>query len=112
MVMTLLRQLWSFLIKDLVSGILLTTLKDIAVKFAKKTPWAVILERLLTRTLVVCLKWLSSLSTNTLWVDTVNDFLAVLYGQGLKEAKLVTPSKSNTRPKETTTASAVTGTNI
>lgn len=105
MVMTLLKQLWSFLIKDLVSGILLTTLKDIVLKFAKKTPWAVILERLLTRTLVVCLKWLSSLSTNTLWVDTVNDFLAVLKGQGLKEAKPISPNATNT-------ASAVTGTNI
>lgn len=105
MVMTLLKQLWSFLIKDLVSGILLQTLKDVALKFAKKTPWAVILERLLTRTLVVCLKWLSSLSTNTLWVDTVNDFLAVLYGQGLKEAKPISPDATNT-------ASATTGTNI
>lgn len=101
MVMNLLRQLWSFLIKDLVSGILLTTLKDIAFKFAQKTPWTVILERLLTRTLVVCLKWLSGLSTNTLWVDTVNDFLAVLYGQGLKEAKLVLPNEKNIRPAET-----------
>lgn len=95
MIMNILRQLWSFLIKDFVSGILATTLKDIALKFMEKTPWTVILERLLTRTLVVCLKWLSSLSTNTLWVDTVNDFLAVLYGQGLKEAKAIQPTTSN-----------------
>lgn len=98
MIMTILKQLWSFLIKDFVSGILATTLKDIALKFMEKTPWTVILERLLTRTLVVCLKWLSSLSTNTLWVDTVNDFLAVLYGQGLKEAKLVPPTEQNKGP--------------
>lgn len=96
MFMNVLKQLWAFLIKDFVSGILLTTLRDIALKFAKKTPWAVILERLLTRTLVVCLKWLSTLSTNTLWVDTVNDFLAVLYGQGLKESKLIEKTEKNT----------------
>lgn len=102
MLMNILRQLWSFLIKDFLSGILVTTLKDIALKFAKKTPWAVILERLLTRTLVVCLKWLSTLSTNTLWVDTVNDFLAVLYGQGLKESKPIEKTAKNTgRPTAT-----------
>lgn len=92
-------QLWTFLGKDLVINILLKTLKDVAMKFVHKTPWAVIMERLLTRVLVVCLKWLASLSTNQLWVDTVNDFLSVLKGSGLKEANPITPDEKNSGPK-------------
>lgn len=95
MVMSILRQLWSFLIKDFLTGILVKTFKDIVLKVVDKTPWTVILERFLTRTLIVCLKWLASLSTNQLWVDTVNDFLAVLYGKGLKEARLIDKTKEN-----------------
>lgn len=72
--------------KDFLVGVLAATTKDILVKFVEKTPWTVILERLLTRTLVACLKWLSRLSTNEVWVDTVNDLLKVLQEKGLKEA--------------------------
>lgn len=95
-----LKQLWSFLVKDFVIKILLSTLKDIGLKFVEKTPWAVIMERLLTRVLVMCLKWLASLSTNKLWVDTVNDFLSVLKESGLREANPIDPDEKNTRPKE------------
>lgn len=95
MYVNILKQIWAFLIKDFLSGILVKTLKDVVLKVVDKTPWAVILERFLTRTLIVCLKWLASLSTNQLWVDTVNDFLAVLYGKGLKEAKSIDETKEN-----------------
>ena len=94
--MKFLKEMWAFLIKDFLSGILAKTLKDIALKFIQKTPWTVIFERLLTRLLVVCLKWLASLSTNKLWVDTVNDFLAVLKGSGLREANPIEVTSRNT----------------
>lgn len=86
MVLNVLKLLWSFLVKDFLAGILLTTVKDLARKLFDKTPWTVILERLLTRTLVMCLKWLTTLTTNSLILSTVNDFLAVLQGTGLKAA--------------------------
>lgn len=86
MLMSILKTLWSFLIKDFLAGVLLTSLKDIGLKLVEKTPWAVILERFLTRLLVVALKWLSTLTTNSVASDTINDFLAVLKGNGLKEA--------------------------
>lgn len=93
-----LKQLWAFLVKDFLIKILLSTLKDVGLKFIEKTPWAIIMERLLTRVLVMCLKWLASLSTNKLWVDTVNDFLQVLKSSGLKEAHQIDPDEKNTRP--------------
>ena len=80
--------MFELVVKDFVGGILLATAKDILVKFVKKTPWEVILERLLTRFLVTSLKWLSRLSTNQVWQDTVDDLLAALKGKGLKEAEL------------------------
>lgn len=86
MVLNILKLLWSFIVKDFLAGILLTTLKDLALKLVEKTPWTVILERFLTRLLVMCLKWVASLNTNNLILSTVNDFLAVLQGTGLKAA--------------------------
>lgn len=80
--------MFELVVKDFIGGILLTTSKDILAKFVKKTPWEVILERLLTRLLVTSLKWLSRLSTNQVWQDTVDDLLATLKGKGLKEAEL------------------------
>lgn len=94
MILKLIKVLWAVLVKDFLSGILLTTIKDVAKKFVEKTPWSVILERFLTRSLVMCLKWLTTMSTNTLFLSTVNDFIAVLNGTGLKAAVPI-PDKSD-----------------
>lgn len=86
-VMSFFKGAFELLVKDFLMGVLLKTSGDILAKFVEKTPWAVILERLLTRLLVACLKWLSRLSTNEVWVDTVNDLLKLLKEKGLKEAE-------------------------
>lgn len=86
-VQALLLKVFEFIMKDFVLDVLMKTCRDVAMKFIEKTPWAVIVERLLTRVLVSCLKWLSRSSTNEVWVDTVNDFIAVLNGKGLRDAK-------------------------
>lgn len=97
-IMAILSSIWEVLVKDLLIGIVMTSVKDVAKKFVDKTPWAVIAERLLTRLLVFCFKWLATLSTNKLWVDTVNDFLSVLEGQGLKEARPIKATSKNSDP--------------
>lgn len=99
-ILAFIKGLFEMLVKDLILGILLESVKDVVKKFVEKTPWTVIVERFLTRSLVFCLKWLASLSTNSLWVDTVNDMIAALSDQGLKAAKPVAPDKRNTRPVE------------
>lgn len=96
--MSVLKGIWELVVKDLLSGILLSTVKDVLKKFVEKTPWSIIVERLLTRVLVFSLKWLASLSTNQLWVDTVNDLLSSLQGQGLKEAKPIAITERNKGP--------------
>ncbi len=99
-VLAFLKALFEILVKDLLAGILLESVKDVVKKFVEKTPWTVIVERFLTRLLVFCLKWLSSLTTNTLWVDTVNDLITALKGQGLKEARPIEPNKRNVGPND------------
>ena len=86
MLIKLLKMLWTIVIKDFIAGILVNTVRDIVKKWVDKTPWSVILERFLTRSLVACLKWLVSLNTNSLVTATANDFLLVLQGTGLKAA--------------------------
>lgn len=48
--------------------------------------WSIILERLITRVLVLCLTWLASLSTNRIYQDTVNDILKDFQNRGLTKA--------------------------
>ncbi|AHI61273.1 hypothetical protein vBVpaS1601_10 [Vibrio phage vB_VpaS_1601] len=94
------KAMFEIVVKDLLAGILLQSVKDVVKKFVEKTPWTVIVERFLTRLLVKCLKWLSSLTTNTLWLETANDLINTLQGQGLKEARPIKPNKLNVGPEQ------------
>jgi hypothetical protein len=48
--------------------------------------WTVVLERLLTRTLVALLRWIKELSTNDVVDDTVDDIVKQLEGKRLAKA--------------------------
>lgn len=92
MIKALLVLLWKSIVKDLLAGVFVETAKDMIAKFVEKTPWKVIIERFVTRLLVMCLKWLTTMTSNQLVLATVNDFLGVLQGNGLREAKPILAS--------------------
>jgi hypothetical protein len=59
---------------------------DVLTAIIGKVAWTVVLERLLTRVLVGCLKWIATLTTNEVVQDTVKDIVAQLRGKGLAKA--------------------------
>ena len=76
-------------LKSLFWGTPSTVLKlagDIALALVMRIGWKVILERLITRVLVGCLKWLATLSTNRIYKATVTEILKDFESRGLTKA--------------------------
>jgi hypothetical protein len=60
---------------------------DVLTAIIGKVAWTIVLERLLTRVLVGCLKWLATLTTNQVVNDTVKDIVIQLRSKGLAKAE-------------------------
>jgi len=77
-------QLKALLLGGPMVGVKLTV--DLVLAMFGRISWAVILERFLTRVMVGCLKWLATLSTNSIYKATVADLLKDFESRGLLKA--------------------------
>lgn len=80
-------------LKDLLGKVLLGMVKDSFLMITGKINWRIVIERFLTRVLVLILRWVKGLSSNTLVNSTVEDLLAQLREHGLAQAYDETLSK-------------------
>lgn len=68
------------------TGLTVKLVVDVLTAIIGKVAWTVVLERLLTRVLIGCLKWISTLTTNQVVHDTVKDIVGQLKSKGLAKA--------------------------
>ena len=68
------------------TGLTTKLVVDVLAAIIGKVMWQVVLERLLTRILVGCLKWLAALTTNEVVTETVKEIIAQLRSKGLAKA--------------------------
>lgn len=73
-------------LKDFLGTILLGMVKDSFFMITGKIEWRIVVERFLTRVLVLILRWVKGLSSNTLVNSTVEDLLAQMRAHGLAQA--------------------------
>lgn len=67
-------------------GVVLKLGGDILLAMIGHIGWRIIFERLLTRVVAGCLKWLATLSTNNIYQSTVTDILKDFESRGLVKA--------------------------
>lgn len=69
------------------TGLTTKLVVDVLTAIIGKVAWTIVLERLLTRVLVGCLKWLASLTSNEVVQSTVKDIVVQLRSKGLAKAE-------------------------
>ena len=73
--------------KYLLTTVVWNLLKEAGLSLIRKLPWAVLVERLVSRITVAGLRKLASMTTNTLDDETVEDVIQTLKRPDLPEVK-------------------------
>jgi hypothetical protein len=80
-------------VRDFLFKTVLGMAQDSFLATTRKIQWRVVIERFLTRIIVLTLRWVKGLGSNTLVDNTVDDILGQLRENGLAQANDTLSSK-------------------